>query len=285
MADETQGQPANATMLPPNTVPAPGAGALPQAVPAPPAPIRAAAPAAPAATPEAPFVVEEDFSTYRRSDSIAKLSAALAKAQKQITNATRDSVNPHFKGNYASLAAVRNACKDALSDEGIAVYQPCTTRGRRVSVTTLLVLGDEWIESTLHLNCGADTPQAAGGGLTYARRYGLAAMVGVAPEDDDGNAATTAVPQGVRQDAGKKTELQQAQNTGKPTDEIPGPVNGAAAPNGPVSTPKPAAPPVARPTPRPAPPAPAPPAAAAAPAATATPPPPGMRPPAKAPGS
>jgi hypothetical protein len=272
---------------------APAAPAAP--VPAPAVPGRAAAPPAPTPSPEAPLpTIDADFSTYKRSESIAKLSAALATAQKTITNAVKDSTNPHFKGQYASLAAVRNACKDALSEAGIAVYQPCTAFGKRVSVTTLLVLGDEWIESTLHLNCGADTPQAAGGGLTYARRYGLAAMVGVAPEDDDGTEASKSLTPGIRQDAGKNSPIQAA------AAQQPGNGGGTAAvsatPGVPAASPIPATapsvavvPPPVRPRPAPAP-APVPAAQQVAeinkaPASTVPPPPPGMKPPMKAPGS
>lgn len=126
-----------------------------------------------------------------RSESIAALSAALAAAQGEITGASKDAVNPHFKTKYADLAAVWDACRPALSKNGIAVVQPVSAEGATVKVITLLTHGSgEWISETLVLEARDASPQSVGSAFTYGRRYGLSAMVGVAPDDDDdGNAA------------------------------------------------------------------------------------------------
>jgi hypothetical protein len=124
-----------------------------------------------------------------RSSSVAKLAAALAKAQMEMEGATKDAINPHFKSKYADLASVREACKP-LSKHGIAILQPTRADGAAVTVTTLLIHDSgEWISEDLTLTAGQATPQAVGSAITYGRRYGLAAMVGIAPEDDDGEAA------------------------------------------------------------------------------------------------
>lgn len=128
-------------------------------------------------------------SGLRMSPSIGKLADALAKAQGEMEGASKDSTNPHFKSKYADLAAVREACKP-LSKHGIAHLQPTKADGAKVTVTTMLIHSSgEWIAEDLTLTAGQATPQAVGSAITYGRRYGLAAMVGIAPEDDDGEAA------------------------------------------------------------------------------------------------
>lgn len=125
-----------------------------------------------------------------RSESIAEIAAAMAKAQGEIVAAAKDRVNPHFKSSYATLASVWEACRAALSKAGIAVVQAPAVDGGSVAVTTTLMhASGEWLSSELRASSANATPQAIGSAITYLRRYGLAAMVGVAPDDDDdGNA-------------------------------------------------------------------------------------------------
>lgn len=127
----------------------------------------------------------------KHSDSINEIATAMAKAQKVIKGAKKDSANPFFKSTYADLASVVDACRDALADNGIAVVQtPSATDDGRVSVTTMLVHGSgQWMSDALTVKPKDDGAQAMGSVITYLRRYSLAAFVGVAPEDDDGNAA------------------------------------------------------------------------------------------------
>lgn len=135
--------------------------------------------------------VKVERGTLRRSDAIGQIAAAMAAAQGEIEGAAKGKVNPHFKSRYADLASVWDACRDALSKHGIAVFQSPSADGPCVTVTTLLAhKSGEWIEDDLTMTAGQNTPQAIGSCITYARRYALAAMVGVAPEDDDGNAAS-----------------------------------------------------------------------------------------------
>ena len=126
-----------------------------------------------------------------RSASIAALAGALAKAQGAMEGASKGNVNPHFKSRYADLASVWDACRDPLSKNGLAILQPVKADGAKVTVTTLLVHSSgEWVEESLTMTAAQNTPQGVGSAITYGRRYGLASMVGIAPEDDDGNAAS-----------------------------------------------------------------------------------------------
>lgn len=137
-----------------------------------------------------------------RSPSIAKLADALAKAQAEITSASKDRENPHFRSRYATLASVQDACRGPLTKNGLAVMQLVSSEGPKVTVETLLTHSSgEWISSRLTLTAAQANPQAIGSAVTYARRYGLSAMVGVAPDDDDdGESATTGAPMnGARQ--------------------------------------------------------------------------------------
>jgi hypothetical protein len=126
-----------------------------------------------------------------KSDSIALLAAALAKAQAEMAGASKDKTNPHFKSAYADLASVWDACRVALTKHGLAVLQPVSAEDAKVTVTTILTHSSgEYLASDLTMTATQNTPQGIGSCITYARRYALASMVGVAPEDDDGNAAS-----------------------------------------------------------------------------------------------
>jgi hypothetical protein len=154
-------------------------------------------------------------------DTAAKLPAlytALAKAQRAMKGALKDSENPFFKSRYADLASVREACIDALTDNELCVIQMPETSfsgtpevytfksktgedrsGVRVATTVSVRtrLGHssgEWVEDVVSALLPSGDPQAVGSAITYLRRYALAAMVGVAPEDDDGEATTRPVP-------------------------------------------------------------------------------------------
>lgn len=135
-----------------------------------------------------------------KSESINELAAALAKAQGEIKSAAKDSTNPHFKSKYADLASVWDACRAALSKNGLAVAQiTATTEAGKVRVTTtLLHSSGQWIEGELDVKPGQDTAQGIGSTITYCRRYALAAMVGVAPDDDDDGYAASERPNGVK---------------------------------------------------------------------------------------
>jgi hypothetical protein len=137
-----------------------------------------------------------DFST-----SLGDLAKALAAAQSKITGASRDRKNPHTGSMYADLASVWAACREPLSQNELAVVQTTEPHGMEgvCVVTTLIHSSGQWMRGKLFVPCvaqvrkdGRTVPvdaQTFGSALTYARRYSLAALVGVAPEDDDGEAA------------------------------------------------------------------------------------------------
>lgn len=126
-----------------------------------------------------------------QSEQINELAGALSKAQGKITGALKDSANPFFKSKYADLASVWDACRAALSDNGLAVIQLTESDDSGVYVvTTLAHSSGQWVRSRLRLTPKDSTPQGMGSAITYGRRYALAAMVGVAQVDDDGNAAS-----------------------------------------------------------------------------------------------
>lgn len=127
---------------------------------------------------------------FTHSEKIGALGEALAKAQAEVEGASKDSANPHFRSKYASLAAVIDACRAALSKNSIAVVQAPSAKGSEVTVSTILMhASGEWIEASLTASARDASPQSVGSAVTYLRRYGLMSMVGIAPEDDDGNEA------------------------------------------------------------------------------------------------
>lgn len=135
-----------------------------------------------------------------KSESIANLAAALSKAQGQIKGATKDTENKFFTSKYADLASVWEACRSALSSNELSVIQVNDYEGDvgLVIVETILSHSSgEWIMGKLAMRPKDATPQSIGSCITYARRYALSAMVGVAPEDDDGNGAE-GIPPGAK---------------------------------------------------------------------------------------
>lgn len=126
------------------------------------------------------------------SETINELATALSKAQGEITGALKDSANPFFKSKYADLASCWDACRGPLSKQGLSVVQGMdVSDGHLYLITRLLHMSGQWISSTTPVTPKDDTPQGMGSALTYARRYALTAMVGVAQVDDDGNAASS----------------------------------------------------------------------------------------------
>lgn len=130
-----------------------------------------------------------------QSESIAALAAALAKAQSQMGHASKGSVNPHFKNRYADLANVLDAVREPLAANGLAVSQLASAGDHGAACTTVLMHSSgEWIASTLELPVSKADAQGFGSALTYARRYSLAAICGIAQDDDDGEGARKAPP-------------------------------------------------------------------------------------------
>lgn len=149
-----------------------------------------------------------------RSEQINDLATALAKAQGQIEGAKKDSKNPHYNSKYADLAAVWDAIREPLSKNGLSVVQtlkliPAGESGWLLQCDSVLMHATgQFIGDGLAIPVTRVDAQGVGSASTYARRYSLMALVGVAPEDDDANAAVGSSdpkPQPRRVEAGSAT--------------------------------------------------------------------------------
>ena len=120
-----------------------------------------------------------------------KIATALVKAQLAFAPALKTSTNPHFRSRYADLAACVEAVIDSLNANGIALIQRTHDSDNGVAVETMFVheSGETLSGGILHVPAAKHDPQGYGSALTYARRYSLMAACGIAPEDDDANAA------------------------------------------------------------------------------------------------
>src|SRR5690606_33420941 len=128
-----------------------------------------------------------------QSAELDKLAAALSKAQAVLMNASKSSDNPFFKSKYADLAECWDTIRKPLTDNGLSITQTMdvTESGVTCLVTTLLHSSGQWITGRLPLDAKKQgDPQATGSAITYARRYALAAVIGLAQADDDGNSAS-----------------------------------------------------------------------------------------------
>lgn len=131
----------------------------------------------------------------RRSVEFDKLAAAIAKAQGAMENAEKGAENLAFKrdgkpSTYATLGNVWDAIRKPLADNGLSVMQWPRTVDKGVEIETeLLHESGQFMRDTLWLPCPTMTVHTIGSTITYGRRYALMSIVGIAPEDDDGNAA------------------------------------------------------------------------------------------------
>lgn len=131
----------------------------------------------------------------KTTEQIGALAAALAKAQGELKNIEKGKINTHFKTKYADIADGLNVIRPVLSKHGIAIIQATDMNpdtGIFWLTTRLVHTSGEWVESIYPLPVGK--AQEQGSAITYARRYSLFSMVGIAGtnEDDDGNAANAA---------------------------------------------------------------------------------------------
>lgn len=125
-----------------------------------------------------------------------KIASALVKAQRAFAPALKTNTNPAFRTKYVALDGCIEAVIDALNANGIALLQPTHECESGVTVETLFVheSGQTLSGGKLHVPASKQDPQGYGSALTYARRYSLMAACGIAPEDDDGNAASRPRP-------------------------------------------------------------------------------------------
>ena len=126
-----------------------------------------------------------------RSEQIADLASAMAKAQGAIEGAVKGNINPAFRSKYADLGAVWEAIREPLTANGLSVIQQLSTEENRVACTTMILhASGQHIEfAPFVVPVTKQDAQGFGSAATYCRRYSLMAAVGIAPVDDDGNAA------------------------------------------------------------------------------------------------
>ena len=130
-------------------------------------------------------------SAIRWEGDRSTFAKAFVAAQKGMESIKKASSNPAFKSKYADLAEVVEAVVPALNEAGIGVMQFPAFDGEIVSITTVFLHeSGASITGTLDLRPSKTDPQGVGSATTYGRRYSLLAMSGMAPEDDDGNAAS-----------------------------------------------------------------------------------------------
>jgi hypothetical protein len=137
-----------------------------------------------------------------QSDTITKIAPALVAAAGQLQGIAPDSTNPAFRSKYISLDALMAAVRPVLAQHGLAVMHgtkhPETSEGGKLVgltiETRILHNSGEWIASSIAVPVTKSDAQGAGSAISYGRRYGLSALLGLTAEDDDGNAAVAAAP-------------------------------------------------------------------------------------------
>jgi hypothetical protein len=121
-----------------------------------------------------------------------KAAAAFVRAQAGFGAILKTSINPHFNSRFAKLDACIEAVIDSLHKNGLALLQKTHEYEKGVAVETILMheSGEQISGGIFAVPANKQDPQGYGSALTYARRYSLMAVCGIAPEDDDGNAAS-----------------------------------------------------------------------------------------------
>lgn len=125
-----------------------------------------------------------------KSDSIVELAKALASAQAELANASKNAKNPHFRSSYADLGEILNVIRPVFAKHGLGIMQMPDYEAGVATVQTLVTHSSgEYISSQTRLPVGKQDAQGVGSAITYARRYSLAAVAGIGQEDDDGQSA------------------------------------------------------------------------------------------------
>ncbi len=147
------------------------------------------------------------------SPTVAGIGAALAKAQAEFTTPKKN-VPVEYSGRsykYADLQGVYDAVRPALAKHGLAITHLCQEFGGQVELVTMLLHGEsgEWLKSIYPVKAKVDRPQEFGSAMTYAKRYAISALLGVASENDDDAQRA----QDASRKAGRDPELREAVQT------------------------------------------------------------------------
>jgi hypothetical protein len=126
-----------------------------------------------------------------QSASITNLAAALVAAHAALSNVAKTADNPFFKSKYTPLDALIDHAKPVLAQHKLAVVQWVSSADSAAAVTTMLLHeSGEWMAERAEIAVSKADPQAYGSAISYQRRYSYAAVLGIASEDDDANAAS-----------------------------------------------------------------------------------------------
>jgi hypothetical protein len=157
------------------------------------------------------------------SPELGKLFEALSKAQAEIKPAKLDMENPYYKSKYASLKSCQEAYRAPLAKFGLAIVQQVYSEQDAYYVRTVLGHSSgQWMSNVFKLIVGKRDMQGLGSAITYGRRYGANALVGVVDtEDDDGN--NSLPPKGDNKPPQKTQPKTKAQDKKPPNMAPPGP--------------------------------------------------------------
>jgi hypothetical protein len=140
----------------------------------------------------------------KMTEKVANIYTALCAAQSAMGPVVKGAVNPHFKSKYADLADVMQVAIPALADNGIAVFHVMERdEDGGQNMTTVLVHGESGtdIRCPVPLIVQKNDMQGMKSATTYAKRIGIESLTGIAPEDDDGNAAKKSAPKNDEENA------------------------------------------------------------------------------------
>lgn len=132
----------------------------------------------------------------KSSPELDQISPALVAALGELRGVAKDSKNPHFKNDYASLEAVIETARPVLLNHGLAFMQGLGEfQGGAMTVSTRIIhTSGQWIESDFQMPVGKSDPQGTASASTYARRYSLMGILGLPAVDDDGESAMQRPP-------------------------------------------------------------------------------------------
>ena len=122
-----------------------------------------------------------------KSETITEIAKALAKFQSEVSDPERTKENEFLKAKYVTLDSLLQTVRPVLSENGLSFLQvPSTSKEEVTVVTVLLHTSGEWFESDpFTLPLMKKDPQGVGSVVTYARRYSLSSILGVAWDEDD----------------------------------------------------------------------------------------------------
>ena len=130
-----------------------------------------------------------------KSESIKNIAVAMCEVQASMESASKSSDNPFFNSKYADLSEVLRCIKGIIPSKNLSFMQMPSFESGVVSVETIVMHSTgEWISSTSSSPISKSNPQGVGDAITYLRRYSLAAIFGLAQQDDDGNSNSEQAP-------------------------------------------------------------------------------------------